>query len=129
VTGSTAPCRVAQPEPGHLVARLHTLRSGQGATLYATGGRWLAVAPRLPVAASVRAADSTSGVSPAVLLAAAVALVGGGAMSRVVRLAGRERVSSGGSADAAWAVPAASGASTPRGWRRWPPSSSPRRPS
>jgi hypothetical protein len=102
VSGSTAPCQVAQPEPGHLVARLHTLRSGQGATLYATGGRSLAVAPRLPVPASGRPADTTSGVLPAGLLAAVITLVGGGVMLRVVRLAGRERVASGGSADAAW---------------------------
>jgi uncharacterized membrane protein YgcG len=102
VAGSTTPCRVAQPEPGHLVVRLRALPAGQGATLYAAGGRELAAAPRLPVPASGRPADTTSGVLPAGLLATAVALAGAGSMSRLLRRAGRERVAGGGAADAAW---------------------------
>jgi hypothetical protein len=102
VIGSTTPCRVAQPEPGHLVAELHGLRAHQGATLYAAGGHELAAAPPLPMPASDRPADTTSGLLPAGLLAAAVALVGAVPASRLVRRAGRERVAVGGAADAAW---------------------------
>ncbi len=90
--GSQRPCDITQPEPGHLVATISTLRAGQGATLYATGGRRLAVAPRLLVPSSGLPADATSGVPLAALVAAAAALVAAALMSRVVREAGRERV-------------------------------------
>ena len=83
--GSQQPCGVAQPEPGHLVATISTLRAGQGATLYATGGRRLAVAPRLLVPSSGLPADATSGVPLAALVAAAAALVAAALTSRVVR--------------------------------------------
>jgi hypothetical protein len=102
--GSKAPCKVTQPEPGHLVARLSALRAGQGATLYATSGRQLEAAPPLPVPSSGRPADVTSGVLLAGLLAGVVALVGAGPTSRLVRRAGRERVAPGGATDAAWAA-------------------------
>jgi hypothetical protein len=46
--GSQRPCDLAQPEPGHLVATIRTLPAGQGATLYAAGGRRLEHAPALP---------------------------------------------------------------------------------
>jgi hypothetical protein len=102
VAGSRTPCQVAQPEPGHLVAELRGLRAHQGATLYAASGRELAAAPPLPMPASDRPADTTSGLLPAGLLATAVALAGAGPTSRLVRRAGRERVAAGGAADAAW---------------------------
>jgi hypothetical protein len=101
--GSQAPCDVAQPEPGHLVARLDDLGAGKGATLYATGGRRLGAAPALPAPPAGAPADSTSGVLLPGLVAAAAALVGAAPASRLVRRAGRERVARGGAATAAWA--------------------------
>ena len=103
IAGSQDRCAVAQPEPGHLVVVLRALRTGNGATVYATSGRRLAAAPGLPVPSSGRPADPTSGVWGAGLLAVAVGLVGAGGASRLVRLAGRERVLVGGAAEAAWA--------------------------
>jgi uncharacterized membrane protein YgcG len=101
--GSQDRCGIAQPEPGHLVVRIGALPAGNGATVYATSGRRLVVAPALPLPSSGRPADPTSGVWGAGLLAVAVGLVGAGVTSRLVRLAGRERVLVGGAADAAWA--------------------------
>jgi hypothetical protein len=79
------------------------LRAGNGATVYATGGRRPGGRPGLPLPSSGRPADPTSGVWGAGLLAVVVGLVGAGVTSRLVRLAGRERVLVGGAADAAWA--------------------------
>jgi len=101
--GSQAPCEVVQPEPGHLVAKTGALPAGQGATLYATSGRELPRAPGLPVPSAGGPADPTSGVPVAGLLAGAVALVGAGLASRLVRRAGRERVPLGGTAAVALA--------------------------
>ncbi|HZC99422.1 MAG TPA: DUF2207 domain-containing protein [Actinomycetes bacterium] len=101
--GSQRPCDITQPAPGHLVATISTLRAGQGATLYATGGRRLEHAPLLSVPSSGRPADATSGVPLAGLVAAAAALVGAVLTSWLVRRAGRERVARGGRADAGWA--------------------------
>jgi hypothetical protein len=101
--GSQRPCGITQPEPGHLVATIRTLPAGQGATLYAAGGRRLEAAPRLPVPASDHPADATSGAFGAGLVAAAAALVASALTSWLVRRAGRERVARGGRADAGWA--------------------------
>jgi hypothetical protein len=98
--GSQQPCDITQPEPGHLVATISTLRAGQGATLYATGGRRLEVAPRLLVPSSGLAADATSGAPLAALVAVAAALAGAALTSWLVWWAGRERVVRGGRADA-----------------------------
>jgi hypothetical protein len=100
--GADDPCEVSQPEPGHLVARTGTLPATEGVTLYATAGRRLAAAPALPAAPSGAPGDPGTGVPLPGLLAAAVALAGAMPASRLVRLAGRERVAVGGSADAAW---------------------------
>jgi hypothetical protein len=100
--GADDSCEVSQPEPGHLVARTGTLPATEGVTLYATAGRRLAAAPALPAAPSGAPGDPGTGVPLPGLLAAAVALAGAMPASRLVRLAGRERVAVGGSADAAW---------------------------
>jgi hypothetical protein len=114
--GSQRPCNITQPEPGHLVATIRTLRAGQGATLYAAGGRRLAVAPRLPMPSSGRPADATSGALLAGLVAAAAALVASALTSWLVLRAGRERVVRGGRADAgsAGAPPAGGTVRDPR---------------
>jgi hypothetical protein len=96
--GSQQPCDITQPEPGHLVATISSLRAGQGATLYATGGRPLEVAPRLLVPSSGLPADATSGAPLAALVAVAAALAGAALTSWLVRWAGRERVVRGGRA-------------------------------
>jgi len=94
--GSQRPCGLAQPEPGHLVATIRTLPAGQGATLYAAGGRRLGHAPPLPVPSSGLPADATSGVLLAGLVAAAAALAASALTSWLVGRAGRERVARGG---------------------------------
>jgi hypothetical protein len=100
--GADDPCDVTQPEPGHLVARVDALSSAEGVTLYATAGRRLAAAPGLPAPPSGRPGDPGTGLLLPGLLAAAFALAAAAPASRLVRLAGRERVAAGGSADAAW---------------------------
>jgi hypothetical protein len=91
-TGSDQPCDLAQPEPGHLAARIDTLEAGEGATLYAGAGRSLAATPGLPTPPSDAAlAAGTSPILPA-LLATAVALIAAAAKSRRLRRRGRERV-------------------------------------
>lgn len=100
--GADNPCDVSQPEPGHLVARADALSSAEGVTLYGTAGRRLAAAPGLPAPPSGLPDDPGTGVLLPGLLATAVALAGAAPASRLVRLAGRERVATGGSADAAW---------------------------
>ena len=98
--GSQQPCDITQPEPGHLVATVSTLPAGHGATLYATAGRRLEVAPRLLVPSSGLPADATSGAPLAAVVAAAAALVAAALTSWLVRRAGRERVVRGGPAGA-----------------------------
>ncbi len=100
--GADNPCDVSQPEPGHLVARADALSSAEGVTLYGTAGRRLAAAPGLSAPPSGLPDDPGTGVLLPGLLATAVALAGAAPASRLVRLAGRERVATGGSADAAW---------------------------
>jgi Predicted membrane protein (DUF2207) len=100
--GADTPCDVTQPEPGHLVAKVDALVPAEGVTLYATAGRPLAAVPDLPAPPSGAPGDPGTGVLLAGLVAAAAALAGAAPASRLVRLAGRERVAAGGSADAAW---------------------------
>lgn len=102
-TGATGGCELTQPEPGHLVATVGKLDSGRGITIRADRGEALAAAPRLPAPPIDAPPDPGAGLA----LPAAVATVAGlGASltaSRLVRHKGRERVGTGGVADAAWA--------------------------
>jgi hypothetical protein len=76
VTGSTAACPVAQPEPGHLVATVGDgLDAGAGVTLYAAAGDPLAAAPALP-APPAGVPDPGTGRLPPALAAALAALAG-----------------------------------------------------
>ncbi len=103
--GSRQPCRVSQPEPGHLVVRIDELGAGKGATLYASAGRRLASTPHLPVPQSGAVADARiSPLLPGLLaaLVALVALVVAAMVSVSVRRAGRERVATGRPGEAAW---------------------------
>ncbi|NYJ06649.1 DUF2207 domain-containing protein [Petropleomorpha daqingensis] len=93
-TGSTDRCAIDQPEPGHLVAHVDRVPSGEGVTVYATAGEPLATAPAQPSPPSQAAAAPPTGTSPAVpgLLAGVLALLVGLLTVRVLRQAGRERV-------------------------------------
>jgi uncharacterized membrane protein YgcG len=102
--GSDRPCRVAQPQPGHLVAEVDGLGAGEGVTLYAVAGRRLEAAPGLPPPPSGAAADPGTGLLWPALLAIAAALLGAVPAAWLVRRAGRERVAPGGAAEAAWAA-------------------------
>jgi hypothetical protein len=70
--------------------------------VYATAGRRLAAAPALPAPPAGAPGDPGTGVVLPGLLATLAALAGAAPASRLVRLAGRERVVAGGPADAAF---------------------------
>jgi len=101
-SGDRGGCELTQPEPGHLVAALDDLPSGHGVTIYAQRGDDLAAAPALPVPPEDAPEDPGTGVGPPALAAGAAALGAAAVTSRLVRRAGRERVGTGGVADAAW---------------------------
>jgi hypothetical protein len=111
--GSEDPCRVAQPEPGHLVATVDGLDDGEGVTLFATAGTRLAAAPALPAPPAGVPPDPGTGPLPPAIVAVAAVLAGAVPASRLVRRAGRERVAPGGAADAAFAAPGESPATAP----------------
>ena len=102
-TGTSGGCELEQPEPGHLVATIGELDSGEGITVTARRGPDLAAAPALPAPPLEAPPDPGAGLA---LPAATAAIAGLGATavtSTLVRRAGRERVGVGGVADAAWA--------------------------
>jgi hypothetical protein len=102
--GSTTPCTIDQPQPGHLVAQIDGLDADEGVTISATPGPALAAAPALtPPSGAIPPGDGI-GLLPPALLALAGGLLGALPASRLVRRAGRERVGAGGAADAAWAL-------------------------
>jgi hypothetical protein len=112
--GSTDACEVRDVEPGHLVAIVEGLDAGEGVSIEARAGSDLAEPPAAPAPPTSPPDDSGTGLLPPAGTAAAAALVAGGAASALVRRAGRERVSTGGAADAAWGGAAPPGA-TPAG--------------
>jgi hypothetical protein len=102
-SGSAAPCDVELVEPGHLVARVEGLDSGEGVSIEARTGSDLAAAPALPEPPTDRPTDDGTGLGPPAALAAAGTAAAALPASRLVRRAGRERISSGGAADVAYA--------------------------
>ncbi len=102
-TGDVGGCEVTQTEPGHLVATVGTLRRGDGITIYADRGALLGAIPALPAPPISAPADPGAGLAMPALLAGLAALGGSAGGSRWVRHRGRERVGTGGVADAAWA--------------------------
>jgi hypothetical protein len=90
--GSQRACGVAQPEPGHLVARVDHLGKGQGLTLFASHGPALGDAPSLPAPPVGAVTDEGPRRVVFGLLAGVMAMLGAAPVSRLVRLAGRERV-------------------------------------
>ncbi len=102
-TGATGGCTLTQPEPGHLVATVGSLKAGEGITIQADRGAALAVAPALPAPPLDAPPDPGAGLAKPAALAALVGLGATSVASRLVRRRGRERVGTGGVADAAWA--------------------------
>ncbi|MEO7428688.1 MAG: DUF2207 domain-containing protein, partial [Acidimicrobiales bacterium] len=102
-TGRTGGCTLTQPEPGHLVVTVGSLKSGEGITIQADRGAALAMPPRLPAPPIDAPPDPGAGLAKPAALAALAGLGGSSATSRLVRRRGRERVGTGGVADAAWA--------------------------
>ena len=103
-TGSSGGCTLRQVEPGHLVAEVEDLGEGKGITITAQRGSPLSgPAPSLP--APPTSAPPDPGIGLALPAAAAIVAGLGGALStsKLVRRSGRERVGTGGVADAAWA--------------------------
>jgi hypothetical protein len=102
-TGATGGCTLRQVEPGHLVAVVDDLDAGDGVTVAATRAESIGAAPALP--APPVSAPPDPGIGLALPGVAAVTTGIGAALgtSRLVRRSGRERVGTGGAADAAWA--------------------------
>jgi hypothetical protein len=102
-TGARGGCTLRQVDPGHLVAVVEDVESGEGVTITATQAEPIAVTPTLPAPPVSAPPDPGVGL---LLPAAAAVTTGVGAglgTSRLVRRSGRERVGTGGAADAAWA--------------------------
>lgn len=109
-TGDTGGCETGQPEPGHLRMQVKDLDKGDGITLYGTAQNSLIDVPRLPSFSRPPADDSPALAAP--VLAALVAAAIAGLVGLVLtRRAGREWVSAGGAADAAFLT--SPGAATP----------------
>ncbi|HEY3141413.1 MAG TPA: DUF2207 domain-containing protein [Acidimicrobiales bacterium] len=104
---SNDPCEdVRTVEPGHIVAEVSGLGSGEGVTLIGNTGSDLEAMPAAPTPPG-KPDEPGSGVAPPIGAAAAGALLAAGPTSWLVRRAGRERVGAGGAADAAYAEPGA----------------------
>lgn len=102
-TGATGGCELTQPEPGHLVVVVSgSLDSGEGITIEAGRGEPLDATPRLPAPPVDAPPDPGSGLALPGAVASVVGLGTSAAVSRGVRRRGRERVATGGVADAAW---------------------------
>lgn len=102
-TGTTGGCELTQPEPGHLVATIGSLDSGEGVTIRAERGPVLDAAPELPDPPVSAPPDPGAGLAKPGAVGAVAAAGGAGAASVLVRRRGRERVGAGGAAGAAWA--------------------------
>jgi hypothetical protein len=103
-TGSTDPCPVEQPEPGHLVATVPSLDPGEGVTLFATAGEPVTPVRELQPPVGVSGDEPGTGAAAPAAVATVATLGAAAVTSRIVRRAGRERVRTGGAADVAWAA-------------------------
>jgi hypothetical protein len=101
-TGSQGGCEVREVEPGHLVATVDGLDSGEGVSIEARTGSDLASPPAPPEPPAAAPDDPGTGLLPPAGTAAAGALLAAGPTALLVRRAGRERVGAGGPADTAW---------------------------
>ena len=104
-TGAAGGCTVREVEPGHLMAEVEGLSPGEGVTVTAAREALMeSGTPALP--APPVSAPPDPGAGLALPAAAAMASGLGSALtaSKLVRRSGRERVGTGGVADAAWAT-------------------------
>jgi hypothetical protein len=108
VIGSQGGCDVREVAPGHLVATVEDLDSGEGVSIEARTGSDLESPPAAPAPPATPPDDPGTGLAAPAGTAAAAALLGAGSAGWLVRRAGRERVATGGPADAAWAGPGTS---------------------
>jgi hypothetical protein len=108
--GSRDTCDIREVEPGHVVATVEDLGAHEGVSVEGTQGAALDVVPAAPDPPADRPADdATTPLAPAGAAAGAMALAAIPATA-LVRRAGRERVYSGGAADAAFGGPPLGGA-------------------
>jgi Predicted membrane protein (DUF2207) len=119
VAGSQGGCEVREVAPGHLAATVDGLDSGEGVSIEARTGSDLASPPAPPAPPTTAPDDPGTGLLPPAAAAGGAALLAAGPTLLLVRRIGREWVSPGGPADAAWAgagVPQADAA--PTSWVR-----------
>jgi Predicted membrane protein (DUF2207) C-terminal domain/Predicted membrane protein (DUF2207) N-terminal domain len=118
--GSRDTCDLREVEPGHVVATIEDLGAHEGVSIEGTQGAALDVVPAAPDPPAHRPADdAATPLAPAGAAAGAMALAAIPATA-LVRRAGRERVYSGGAADAAFGGPPLGGAAP------WPTGPAPR---
>jgi hypothetical protein len=102
-TGATGGCELTEVEPGHLMVTVGKLDPGEGITITADRGTDLESAPALPAPPVSAPPDPGAGLALPAAVAAVAGLGASATASKVVRRKGRERVGTGGVADAAWA--------------------------
>ena len=102
-TGSTGGCDLREVEPGHLVTEVEDLDPGEGVTVRAERGAALAATPNVPPPPVTAPADPGVGLLMPAVAAATAGLGSALPASALVRRSGRERVGTGGVADAAFA--------------------------
>jgi len=104
--GSTSTCEVREVEPGHLVTTIDSLDAHEGVSIEGTQGASLGSAPAAPAPPTgpPPAEERTNPLGPAGAAAGAMALAAV-PVTGIVRRAGRERVYTGGAADAAFGGP------------------------
>jgi hypothetical protein len=95
-------CEVEQVEPGHLVAHIDKVPTGQGVSIEGTVGSPVTTLPAVPQPPGPPD-DPGTGLLPPAGTAAALSLIAGIPAAVLVRRAGRERIAPGGEADVAYA--------------------------
>jgi hypothetical protein len=100
--GAEGGCKARAVEPGHLVVVVEDLDAGEGVTITAERGAALAASPSVPAPPTTAPPDPGIGLLMPAAGAAIAGLGAGLTASTLVRRAGRERVGTGGVADAAW---------------------------
>jgi uncharacterized membrane protein YgcG len=101
--GTQGGCAVVQSEPGRIEVKASGVAAGQALTLTADIGPAVSAMPALNAATTPPLRQGPPVLVPGLAMGGG-ALLAGGVTSRLLRRAGRERVSVGGAADAAFAA-------------------------
>jgi Predicted membrane protein (DUF2207) len=101
--GATGGCELRTVEPGHLVTEVEDLDPGEGVTVRAERGASLGATPNVPTPPVTAPPDPGVGLLMPAVAAATAGLGSALTTSSLVRRSGRERVGTGGVADAAFA--------------------------